>query len=103
MVLTTTPTIPGKEIQILGIVKGSVVRAKHIGRDIMSGFRSIVGGELYAYTELMNESRSVATTRMLEEALKFDADAVVNVRYETASVAQGACEIIVYGTAVKIL
>lgn len=103
MIITNTETIPGKEIrQCLGVVSGSTVRAKHFGRDLLSGLKNIVGGELKAYTELLGESRKEATQRMIEQATQLGADAVVNVRYSTSSIAAGASEIYVYGTAVTI-
>ncbi|RUM93883.1 MAG: hypothetical protein DSZ28_06115 [Thiothrix sp.] len=102
MILTNTETIPGKEIrQCLGVVSGSTVRAKHFfGRDFLSGLKNIIGGELKAYTELLGESRKEATQRMIDQATQLGADAVVNVRYSTSSIAAGASEIYVYGTAV---
>ena len=101
MLLTTTETIPGKSYEILGIVKGNMIQTRNIGRDIGQGLKSMVGGELSTYTEMMNESRAVATKRMVEEAEKLGADAVVMMRYSTSTVMQGAAEIIAYGTAVK--
>ncbi len=102
MILTTTDTIPGKKIkEILGIVKGNTIRARHIGSDILAGFRQIVGGEIKGYTKMITEAREEAFKRMEEEAEKLKADAVVNVRFVTAEVMQGAAEILVYGTAVK--
>jgi uncharacterized protein YbjQ (UPF0145 family) len=101
IIITTTENIQGKSIEVIGLVKGSVVRAKHIGRDIMAGLKSIVGGELKAYTELMCEARNVATDRMVEEAKIMRADAIICTRYETAAVMDGACEVMAYGTAVK--
>lgn len=102
MILTTTETIPGKKIkEILGIVKGNTIRARHIGSDILAGFRQIVGGEIKGYTKMITEAREEAFKRMEEEAEKLKADAVVNVRFVTAEVMQGAAEILVYGTAVK--
>ena len=101
MLLTTTENIPGKNYEILGIVKGNMIQTRNIGRDIGQGLKSMVGGELSTYTEMMNESRAVATKRMVEEAEKLGADAVVMMRYSTSTVMQGAAEIIAYGTAVK--
>lgn len=101
MLLTTTESIPGRSYEILGIVKGNMIQTRNIGRDIGQGLKSMVGGELSTYTEMMNESRAVATKRMVEEAEKLDADAVVMMRYSTSTVMQGAAEIIAYGTAVK--
>ena len=103
MILTNIENVPGREIlKQLGLVNGSTVRAKHLGRDMLSGLKNLVGGELVAYTELMQEAREEATQRMIAEARKLQADAIVNVRYSTSSVAQGAAEIYVYGTAVQL-
>lgn len=103
MIVVTTETVPGREItEVLGLVRGNAVRAKHIGRDIMAGLKNIVGGELGAYSELMQESREQATQRMISEAESFGADAVVNVRYNTSAIANAAAEILSYGTAVKL-
>ena len=101
MLMVTTESIPGKNLVVLGQVKGSVVRAKHIGRDIMAGFKNIVGGEIAGYTELLNESRDIAMSRMEKEALALGADAVVCIRYVTSAVMDGASEVMIYGTAVK--
>ena len=101
MLLTTTENIPSRSYEILGIVKGNMIQTRNIGRDIGQGLKSMVGGELSTYTEMMNESRAVATKRMVEEAEKLGADAVVMMRYSTSTVMQGAAEIIAYGTAVK--
>ena len=103
MIITSTDFITGKEIETLGIVKGSTVQTKNIGRDIAAGLKNLVGGELTGYTELMNEARAIATDRMILEAQVLEADAVVGVRYATSSITQGAAEVIVYGTAVKFL
>ncbi|MBQ2468935.1 MAG: YbjQ family protein [Clostridia bacterium] len=103
MIITTTDFITGKEIETLGIVKGSTVQTKNIGRDIAAGLKNLVGGELTGYTEMMNEARAIATDRMILEAQVLEADAVVGVRYATSSITQGAAEVIVYGTAVKFL
>ncbi len=103
MLLTTTENIPGRSYEILGIVKGNMIQTRNIGRDIGQGLKSMVGGELSTYTEMMNESRAVATKRMVEEAEKLGADAVVMMRYSTSTVMQGAAEIIAYGTAVKFI
>ena len=101
MLLTTTENIPGKSYEIVGVVTGNMIQTKNIGRDIGAGLKSIVGGELETYTEMMNESRAVATKRMVEAAEKLGADAIVMMRYSTSSVAAGAAEIIAFGTAVK--
>lgn len=103
MTLTTLESIPGKKIlEHFGLVQGSTIRAKHIGRDIMAGLKNIVGGELRGYTELLQESRQEAIHRMVEQARGMGANAVVNIRLGTASIAQGAAEIIAYGTAVRV-
>ncbi|MCB0319801.1 MAG: YbjQ family protein [Bdellovibrionales bacterium] len=102
MILTNIETIPGKEIvEHFGIVSGSTVRSKHIGRDFMAGLKNIVGGELVGYTELLTESRDEATERMKRAARDLGANAIVNVRFATSSVTQGASELYVYGTAVR--
>ncbi len=103
MIVVNTETIPGREItQSLGIVQGNVVRAKHMGRDIAAGMKNLVGGELKGYTELLTDARRWAMTRMLEPATERGADAVVNVRFSTSAITQGAAELYVYGTAVKL-
>ncbi len=103
MILSNTENVPGKTIlEFYGIVTGSTVRAKHIGRDIMAGFKNIVGGELKGYTELLDEARQEAVERMVAQASSMGANAVVNVRFTTSSVAQGAAELFAYGTAVKV-
>lgn len=101
MILVNTDYISGKELEMLGLVKGSTIQSKHVGKDITQGFKTLVGGELKAYTEMMNEARAIATRRMVEDAQKLGADAVVNVRYASAAVMQGAAEVMAYGTAVK--
>ena len=103
VIVTTTNEIPGYRIvKVLGVVTGSTVRAKHIGKDIVAALRHIVGGELKEYTEMLKEAREQALRRMIEEAKKLGADAVVNVRFMTSAIASGAAEILAYGTAVKI-
>lgn len=101
MILVNTDYISGKELEMLGMVKGSTIQSKNIGRDITQSFKTLVGGELKAYTDMMNDARALATKRMVEEAEGLGADAVVNVRYSSAAVMQGAAEIMAYGTAVK--
>lgn len=101
MILVNTDYISGKELEMLGLVKGSTIQSKNIGRDISQGLKTLIGGELKAYNEMMNEARAIATKRMVEEATALDADAVVNIRYASSSIMQGAAEVIVYGTAVK--
>jgi uncharacterized protein YbjQ (UPF0145 family) len=103
MILTNTETVPQKTIvEFYGVVSGSTVRAKHIGRDIAAGFKNLVGGELKGYTELLQESRREATARMVEQAESLGANAIVNIRFATSSVAQGASELFAYGTAVRV-
>ena len=92
---------PGKPFEVLGLVRGSMIQSKHIGKDMMAGFKTIVGGELKAYTEMMEESREIATQHMVDQAKLLGADAVVGVRYTSSSVMQGAAEVTAYGTAVK--
>ncbi len=101
MLMVNTDFISGREIETIAIVKGSTIQAKHLGKDILSGLKTLVGGELKAYVEMINEARAIATKRMVEEAEKLGADAIVNIRYSTSNVMQGAAEILVYGTAVK--
>ena len=98
-----TETIPGQKYELIGIVKGSMIQSKHLGRDIGNALKSIVGGELRGYSEMLNEARAIATKRMIQEAEALQADAVVNLRYTTSTVMQGAAEILVYGTAVKFI
>ena len=102
MLLLTLNYIPGKEIEALGIVKGTTVQTKNFGKDCMAGMKTLVGGELSAYTEMLNEARQIATKRMVDDAEALGADAVINVRYGSASMMQGAAEVVVYGTAIKI-
>lgn len=103
MILSNTETIPGHTItRFYGVVTGSTVRAKHIGRDIMASLKNLVGGELKGYTELLQESREDAMARMVAEAESLGANAIVNVRFSTSSVAQGAAELFAYGTAVTV-
>ena len=103
MIITTTDFIPDREIsEILGIARGSTVRARNIGRDIFAGLKNIVGGEIGEYTKLKAESREQALQRMIEDAEQLNADAIINVRLATSMVMQGAAEILAYGTAVKL-
>lgn len=103
MYLVNTESIPGKEItEMFGVVSGSTVRAKHVGKDIMAGLKNIVGGELKGYTDLLQESRQEAMERMVQQAKSMGANGVVNIRFATSSVAQGASELYVYGTAVLV-
>lgn len=103
MILTTLETVPDRRIvEHLGIVQGSTVRAKHVGRDIMAGLKNIFGGELKGYTELLQESRDEALERLMEQARALNANAVLNIRFATSSITQGASEILAYGTAVVL-
>ena len=101
MLLVTTETIAGKKMEMLGLVKGSTIQSKHLGNDIAQSFKTLVGGELKAYNEMMNEARALATKRMVEEAETLGADAIVCIRYASAAVMQGAAEVMAYGTAVR--
>ena len=103
MILVNTDYITGKELEMLTLVKGSTIQSKHIGKDITQSFKTIVGGELKAYNEMMDEARALATKRMVAEAEGLGADAIVNIRYASSAVMQGAAEVIVYGTAVKFV
>ncbi len=101
MILVTTETIGGKELEMLGLVKGSTIQTVNAFRDIGAGLKNLVGGELTKYNDMMNNARALATKRMVEEAEKLGADAIVCVRYASASVMQSAAEVMAYGTAVK--
>ena len=101
MTLVNTDYISGKELETLGLVKGSTIRAKHLGNDIVAGLKMIVGGELTGYGDMINEARAISTKRMVDEAQAMGADAVINVRYATSNVAKSAAEVLVYGTAIK--
>ena len=103
MILVNTDFISGKELETLKIVKGSVIQSKHLGRDIMSGLKTLVGGELKGYSAMINEARAKATKRMVQEAETLGADAVINIRYASSAVMQGAAEVLVFGTAVKFV
>lgn len=103
MILVNTDYISGKEFEMLGLVKGSTIQSKNIGKDITQSLKTIIGGELKAYNEMMNDARALATKRMVEEAEQLRADAVVNIRYASSSVMQGAAEVIAYGTAVRFV
>lgn len=103
MILASIDTIPGKNFEVLGIVKGTVVQSKHIGRDILAGLKTIVGGEIKGYTDMLIEARSIATDRMKKEAESLGADAVIGMRYCTSAVMEGAAELVAYGTAVKFV
>lgn len=103
MILVNTDYISDKKLEMLGLVKGATIQSKNLGRDITQAFKTLVGGELKAYTEMMNDARAIATKRMVEEAERLGADAVVNIRYASSAVMQGAAEVIAYGTAVKFI
>ena len=103
MKIYTTDYITGKNLETLNLVQGSTVQSKHIGRDLAASFKTIVGGELKGYTEMMNEARKVATARMIEQAEAMGADAIIAVRYSSSAVMDGAAEIMAYGTAVKFI
>lgn len=103
MILVNTDYISGKELETLSLVKGSTIQSKHIGKDIAQSFKTLVGGELKAYNDMMNEARALATKRMIAEAEALGADAIVNIRYASAAVTSGAAEVIAYGTAVKFV
>ena len=103
MILVNTDYISGKTLETLGLVKGSTIQSKHVGKDIMQSFKTIVGGELKGYTEMMNEARELATKRMVDEAKALGADGIVNIRFASSAIMQGAAEVIAYGTAVKFI
>lgn len=103
MIVSTIESIPGREItEVLGVVRGNAVRARHVGRDIIAGLKNIVGGEIREYAELQSQTREQATQRMVMDAERLGADAVLGVRYTTSMIAQGASEILAFGTAVKL-
>lgn len=103
MILVTTENVPGREIkEAIGIAKGQVVQSKHIGRDFMAGLKTIVGGEIEEYTEMISEAREIVTTRMIEEATRMGADAIVGIRFGSSAIMDGASEMLAYGTAVKL-
>lgn len=101
MILVNTDYISGKELEMLGLVKGATVQTRHAGKDIGSAFKTLVGGELQAYNEMMESARALATKRMSEDAKTLGADAVINIRYSSASIMSGAAEVMAYGTAVR--
>jgi len=103
MIITTTNMISGQNISVIGIVEGATVQTKHVGRDFMAGLKNLVGGELKGYTEMMNEARSIARQRMIDQANQLGADAIVGFQYMSSEVAQGAAEVVAYGTAVKFV
>jgi uncharacterized protein YbjQ (UPF0145 family) len=103
IIYTSTPNVPGREIEeILGVITGSVVQSKHVGKDIAAGFKTIVGGEIKSYTELLTEARHTAIQRLVVEAMKLNADAVVNLRFTTSAIMNNAAEVLAYGTAVRL-
>lgn len=101
MLLVNINYLPGKEFEVLGLVKGNVVQSKNVGKDIMAGMKGLVGGEMKGYTDMLNEARQIASKRMVDEAEKLGADAILNVTYSSSAIIQGSAEIIAYGTAVK--
>ncbi|MBQ1407851.1 MAG: YbjQ family protein [Eubacterium sp.] len=103
MKLISIESYPGKEIEVLGLVKGTIVQTKNVGRDFMAGMKTLVGGEIVGYTEMLNEARQIATKRMVDEAEALGADAIIGVRYGSSQVMQGAAEVVAYGTAVKLV
>ena len=103
MMLVSIDSIPGKNFEAMGLVKGTIVQSKNFGRDIMAGLKTLVGGEIAGYTEMLNEARQIATKRMVDEATALGADAIVGVRYGSSAVMQGAAEVMAYGTAVKFI
>lgn len=103
MLLTTVETLPNQKFTILGLVRGSTVQCKNFGHDFMAGLKNLVGGEMSEYTELMDETRRIATDRMVQDAERLGADAVIGMRYSSSEITQGAAEILAYGTAVKFL
>ena len=102
MLLLNIDYVPGKEVEPLGLVKGTVVQSKNFGKDFMAGMKTLVGGEIVGYTEMLTEARQIATKRMVDEANALGADAIVNIRFGSSAVMQGAAEVIAYGTAVKL-
>ena len=102
MLLLNIDYVPGKEVEPLGLAKGTVVQSKNFGKDFMAGMKTLVGGEIVGYTEMLNEARQIATKRMVDEANAMGADAVINIRFGSSAVMQGAAEVIAYGTAVKL-
>ena len=103
MLITTCDVIPGKQVEPLGLVSGNVVTSKHMGRDIMAGFKNMVGGEIKSYTDMMNEGRSITEQRMIAQAQAMGANAIICTRYASASVMEGTQEMLAYGTAVRYL
>ncbi|MFC7063705.1 YbjQ family protein [Halobacillus seohaensis] len=103
MIIVNTDYIPGYEItEVLGIAQGNIVQSKHLGRDFMAGLKTVVGGEIKGYTDMLTEARKIADERLIQEAEELKADAIINIRYTTSQVMQGSSELLAYGTAVKI-
>ena len=103
IITSTTAEIPGKKVvKILGVVKGNTIRARHVGRDIAAGFKNIVGGEIKSYTEMTTQAREEAFNRMVNQAVELKADAIINIRFATSMIMQGAAEMLAYGTAVEL-
>jgi uncharacterized protein YbjQ (UPF0145 family) len=103
IITTTTDSVPGKKvISILGVVKGNTIRARHVGRDIAAGFKNLVGGEIKSYTEMTTKAREESFNRMVNDAVNLNADAIINIRFATSMIMQGAAEMLCYGTAVKL-
>ena len=103
LITSTTAEIPGKKVtQVLGVVKGNTIRARNVGRDVMAGFKNIIGGEIKSYTQMTTQAREEAFNRMVNEAVDMKADAVINIRFATSMIMQGAAEMLAYGTAVKL-
>lgn len=103
MIIVTTNELRNKNYEEMGVVKGTTVQTKHVGKDMFAGLKTLVGGEIKGYSKMLNEARAIATKRMVEEAENIGADAIVAVRYSTSAVMQGAAEVMVYGTAVKFV
>ncbi len=103
MIVTTSDVVAGQQVQIIGLVRGNIVTSKNVGRDIMAGFKSMVGGEIETYTQMTDEARQIATDRMVAMAQSMGADAIVATRYASETVAEGTIEMLAYGTAVKLL
>ena len=101
MKLVSIETIPGQDFEVIGVVKGTIVQSKNFGKDFMAGMKTLVGGEIKGYTDMLTEARQIATKRMVDEAEQLGADAIVGVRYSSSSVMQGAAEVLAFGTAVK--
>ncbi len=103
MKLVSIETIPGQNFEVIGVVKGTIVQSKNFGKDFMAGMKTLVGGEIVGYTDMLIEARQIATKRMVDEAEQLGADAIVGVRYSSSSVMQGAAEVLAFGTAVKFI